>query len=185
LPDFSRLSIACACLLPFHCCTSALWQCVHASTPAYTFCASTGLGHLNWTFFRPSLYSLIILSIGLAFSYSGPSCCEKPLGDAIAPFSSVAEALGWMYVVERATAIHHRVREHVLDLMPHLEPATTYLSAYETSIGSRWLELGEAIELIACDERSHAQVTAAACEAFRCSIAWMQRGRARPARQVG
>ncbi|HTR49755.1 MAG TPA: biliverdin-producing heme oxygenase [Kofleriaceae bacterium] len=103
----------------------------------------------------------------------------------IVPFSSVAEALGWMYVVERATAIHHRLREHVLALMPHLEPATTYLSAYETSIGSRWLELGEAIERVASDALGHAQVIAAAGEAFRCSREWMQRARTPLTRRVG
>ena len=104
---------------------------------------------------------------------------------AIAPFSSVPEALGWMYVVERSTAFHHRVREHVLALMPHLESATSYLSAYETSVGTRWLELGEAIERIAYDGHGHAQVVVAACEALRCSIDWMRRGRSAPVRRVG
>jgi heme oxygenase len=115
-------------------------------------------------------------------------------GIAIAPFVDVADALGWMYVLERATPLHGVVREHLIAMLPRLRGATSYLSACETSIGSRWLELGAALDRVA--ERpgavartaptcggadGDAEVTAvdrivlAAFDAFRCAIDWYQR----------
>jgi len=104
---------------------------------------------------------------------------------ALAPFASVQDALGWMYVVERATALHARVREHVLVHLPQLSNAATYLAAYESSLGSRWLELGEALDR--CVRRSGAgdRIIAAAFDGLRCATEWYQRHRTAPMRRAG
>lgn len=96
-------------------------------------------------------------------------------GLALAPFASIPEALGWMYVIERATNVHRFVREHLLARLPRAERATAYLSAYETSIGSRWLELAAALERFAGDTRGVDQIIVAAFDGFRCAIDWYQR----------
>ncbi|HEY1555063.1 MAG TPA: biliverdin-producing heme oxygenase [Kofleriaceae bacterium] len=122
---------------------------------------------------RAGLIAQDLITLGLQ-----PTVIAELPALAIAPFASVADALGWMYVVERSTAMHHRLREHVLARLPRMHVATTYLSAYDTSIGSRWIELGEAIEVVGFDDHGQAQLVAAAGEAFRCSIAWSRRERA-------
>jgi heme oxygenase len=103
---------------------------------------------------------------------------------AIAPFATPAEALGWMYVVERATSLHAVVRQHLLDRAPRLANAVTYLSAYETSIGSRWLELGAALDKAVRDDHAIDQIIVAAYDGFRCAIDWYYRGSMRM-RRVG
>jgi heme oxygenase len=101
---------------------------------------------------------------------------------AVAPFATVIDALGWMYVVERATPIHNRVREHVLGHLPRATRATTYLSAYETSIGSRWLELGAALDHVARDSEVVERLIVAAFDGLRCANEWYQRHRTIPSR---
>jgi len=98
---------------------------------------------------------------------------------AIAPFADVADALGWMYVVERATPLHSIVRDHVLRRLPHLANAATYLAAYETSIGSRWLELGAALDRVAHRPGGSDRILAGAFEGFLCATAWYHRHRPR------
>lgn len=96
-------------------------------------------------------------------------------GLALAPFASVPEALGWMYVVERATNVHRFVREHLAARLPRADRSTAYLSAYETSIGSRWLELAAALDRFASDTRAADQIIIAAFDGFRCAIDWYER----------
>ena len=113
-----------------------------------------------------------------------PSQVADLPGAGIAPFANAAEALGWMYVAERATGLHSYVRQHVLDRIPRLSNAVTYLSAYETSTGSRWLELADALDRAARDERALDPIVLGAFDGFRCAIDWYGRGSVR-IRRVG
>jgi heme oxygenase len=106
-------------------------------------------------------------------------------GFAIAPFGDVVDALGWMYVLERATPLHGVVREHLVMRLPRLRGATAYLSAYETSIGSRWLELSAALDRVATQPGVTDRIVIAAFEGFRCATDWYQRHRTAGIRQVG
>jgi heme oxygenase len=104
---------------------------------------------------------------------------------AIAPFADVLDALGWMYVLERVTPLHGLVREHVIARLPRLHGATSYLSAYETSIGSRWLELSAALERVSVQPGAFDRIVLAAFEGFRCAIDWYQHHRTPDMRHAG
>ena len=90
----------------------------------------------------------------------------------ITPFANVAEALGWLYVTERATLIHDVVRKRVLFHHPELAPATHYLAAYQGVAGARWQELGIVLDHVARTERIAEQIIAAATSGFQQQIAW-------------
>jgi heme oxygenase len=106
-------------------------------------------------------------------------------GIAITPFADVLDALGWMYVLERATPLHGVVREHLIAKLPRMRGASAYLSQYETSIGSRWLELGAALDVMASRPGAVDRLMVAAFDGFRCAIDWYQRHRTAGMRWVG
>jgi heme oxygenase len=91
---------------------------------------------------------------------------------AVAPFSSISEALGWLYVHERATLIHGTVCGVVLDRLPHLAHASSYLCAHSGHIGSRWDELGETLDALARTPMIYQRISRAAVDAFETAIAW-------------
>jgi heme oxygenase len=70
-------------------------------------------------------------------------------------FSSVVEALGWMYVVERSTLLHAGVHRYLVEHLPDVSQASSYLLAYEGVASLRWSELGAALD----SEASSASVT--------------------------
>jgi heme oxygenase len=73
---------------------------------------------------------------------------ELPAMDLL-PFGSPAEALGWMYVAERTTRLHERVREHLVAAHPMLGRASAYLEDGHGAIGARWHALGQAMDRVA------------------------------------
>lgn len=91
----------------------------------------------------------------------------------IAPFASVTEALGWMYVSERAALRHDAVRRHLVAQYPQLAGATTYLAA---ASDERWKEFAGALEPYVRTRAQQRQVLSGAQDAFRCVIEWF-RGR--------
>jgi heme oxygenase len=90
-----------------------------------------------------------------------------------------------MYVLERATPLHGIVREHLTTRLPRLHGATSYLSNYEGSIGSRWLELGDALERVSAQPGAIDRIVLAAFDGFRCAIDWYQGNRSPDMRRVG
>jgi heme oxygenase len=91
----------------------------------------------------------------------------------IAPFASVTEALGWMYVAERAALRHATVRRHLVARFPQLEGATTYLAS---ASDARWAEFAGALEPYVRTRSQQRQVLSGAQDAFRCKLEWF-RGR--------
>lgn len=87
-------------------------------------------------------------------------------------FSNAPEALGWMYVIERATLLHNSVRRHLLQRLPDLAPATTYLDAYDGVTSLRWAELGSAFDTIAHPPAVLRQLLNAANLGFRAMREW-------------
>ena len=65
----------------------------------------------------------------LALGISPARLTQLPQCISITPFRDPAEALGWMYVVERATLLHDSVRRSVIARVPEAKHATTYLDA--------------------------------------------------------
>jgi heme oxygenase len=125
---------------------------------------------------RPRARSGFIVQdlLGLGFSPSRiarlPQCCN------VVPFRDAAEALGWMYVVERATLLHETVRHHLQARLPNVR-AWSYLSAYEGIAGKRWQELGHALDMAAQGDHDD-QIIAAAKSAFTTLHQWFASGEA-------
>jgi len=99
-------------------------------------------------------------------------------------FSSQAEALGWMYVTERSTLLHAGVRRYLLQHVPDLADATSYLSAYDGMTGQRWSELGSALDAIPQAPAMTQHILHAANAGFRAMRRWF-RNDDEPLRLVG
>jgi len=90
----------------------------------------------------------------------------------IASFRGVAEALAWMYVMERSTSLHSPVQRHLTSRMPELASACSYLTTSGRLVTSRWDELGLMLDTVARSSQIHEQILAATQDAFRCAIDW-------------
>jgi heme oxygenase len=93
----------------------------------------------------------------------------------MAPFQDAAEALAWMYVVERPTLIHNEIRDELTSRFVDLARAMTYLTAYEGTTSRRRSELGIALDQLCVSDRICRRLIDAARAAFHAMIAWHQR----------
>jgi len=100
---------------------------------------------------------------------------------ALAPFQDAAEALAWMYVVERPTLVHAQIREELRSRFVDLWRATTYLSAFEGNASKRRTELGIALDRLCVSDRVRKRVIEAAHAGFQALIEWQHAGN--PAQQ--
>jgi heme oxygenase len=86
----------------------------------------------------------------------------------IAPFPSVSEALGWLYVVERSARLFEMVRANVTARIAGAP--VEYLDDPEAA--HRWDELGNILDRVARSPRITDQIIHAAHDAFRCALDW-------------
>jgi heme oxygenase len=93
-------------------------------------------------------------------------------------FSSTIEALGWMYVAERATLLHGALRRYLTLRIPELGSATSYLSVYDGVAGDRWSDLGDALETVAHAPAGKHQLIHTANQGFLALCAWFDGGTA-------
>lgn len=97
---------------------------------------------------------------------------DYPLGGLvprlIAPFPSVCQALGWLYVIERSPRLFEMVRRNVIARLP--DAPTAYLSDVDAEF--RWRALGRVLDGVARTPQIRDQVVHAAHDAFRCSLDW-------------
>ncbi|MDB4954966.1 MAG: hypothetical protein JWO36_2535 [Myxococcales bacterium] len=104
-------------------------------------------------------------------------------------FGDVADALGWMYVLQRNTLLHGLIfRQLQSRIGSVVEKANSYLTAHENTAGARLRELGIALDTTARRTYIAARIVHAAGEAFRCQRQWyaceaFQPRRSRPATQ--
>lgn len=92
---------------------------------------------------------------------------------AIAPFRQPADALGWIYAVERNTMLHGILDRHLRGRMPAvLKAAGSYLAGQQRSNGLRFRDLGNAMDRVAKDSTVAERIVAAAKAAFRTQHAW-------------
>lgn len=111
----------------------------------------------------------------LALGLRPVQIAELPQCLGIPQFRGAAEALGWMYVVERTTLAHSIVRRHLLMRLPReIRHASNYLSCYAGVVGVRWRGFGAALDDFACMQVLEDRIAAAASEAFRCQRRWIQ-----------
>jgi heme oxygenase len=88
----------------------------------------------------------------------------------IAPFTSVAQAFGWLYAVERSARVLSMVCGNVLATRPDLQLATMYLD--DSAAQARWRALGVALDRIARGPRIEDPLVAAAHTAFHTVLDW-------------
>jgi heme oxygenase len=112
-----------------------------------------------------------VLSLGLrSHDLEGIATCL-----AIPQFRGAAEALGWMYVVERATLAHCVIRRHLLTRLPReMGCASQYLRSYEGVLGTRWRSFGAVLDDVARQPAIADRIVTAANEAFRAQRRWIQ-----------
>jgi heme oxygenase len=95
----------------------------------------------------------------------------------IAPFATPPEALGWIYVCERATLLHDEVRRYLTARLPEAKDACVYLSATEHHVGARWHDRGRRIDHAIRTPQMYEEVVGGARAAFRTWIDWSTRER--------
>jgi len=91
-------------------------------------------------------------------------------------FATAAEALGWMYVAERATLIHGSIRRYLTVRIPDAARASAYLSAYDGVAAQRWSDFGTALETIAQEAAVRRELLRAAMDGFAALCAWLTTG---------
>jgi heme oxygenase len=117
---------------------------------------------------RSGLIVQDLLALGLS-----PSKIARLPQFSLAPFRDPAEALGWMYVVERATLLHDAVRRYLEGRLP-ATAAFGYLSAYEGVAGARWHELGRVIDEVGRLPTAPEHILGATRRAFACQREWFE-----------
>lgn len=128
--------------------------------------------HLNEIIpLRPRARSGFIVEDLLALGITASKLARTPQCRDILPFRDPAEALGWMYVIERATLLHEAVRLHVTTRIANVS-AWSYLSAYRGTATQKWAELGAALDSFAITPASADAIVSAARTAFTLQRDW-------------
>lgn len=91
-------------------------------------------------------------------------------------FDSVLEALGWMYVTERATLHFDALRRWLLRALGPATP-TAYLRAYEGVGSSRWSQFGRVLDAQCSAEAAMEQVISGARRGFQALARWSEQVR--------
>ena len=108
-----------------------------------------------------------LLALGIAPS----QLTDLPQCMCITPFRDAAEALGWIYVVERSALLYESVRRNIVNRLPDTRYATTYLDA-GTTAERRLARFGEAVAGYARTYELLGRVEQAAEVAFAQWRAW-------------
>lgn len=92
---------------------------------------------------------------------------------SIPVFRGPAAALGWMYVSERTMLASAVIRRHLAThLQLEMASAAHYLTCYAGKVGTRWRELGVAMDHHATTPTIADRIVLAAHDAFRCLHRW-------------
>jgi heme oxygenase (biliverdin-IX-beta and delta-forming) len=108
----------------------------------------------------------------LALGFTPPAMSRIPTCPAITVFRDTGEALGWLYVIERSTLLQEGVRRHLLDVLPSVTRACSYLSMYEGLISDHWQSLGRLFDREAMDAGMESSIIEAAEAAFSHAKQW-------------
>lgn len=93
---------------------------------------------------------------------------------SVPPMRELADAVGWMYVVERATLDARQIGRHLRARLPlELGTACAYVSCYGDEVDTRWRELGEGIEQFAAAPAIAERVAAAANDCLLRLLRWV------------
>ena len=120
--------------------------------------------------FRCGLLAQDLLSLGLT-----PGQVAALRQCMIAPFASVAEALGWLYVHERSTLLYEGIACELTLRLPALGHAMSALHAHDGRVGGLWDDFGQALDKVARTSHIEDRIVAAALDAFRTLRVWHRR----------
>lgn len=109
----------------------------------------------------------------LALGITPGNLAAIPQCFSITPFKDVAEAMGWLYVVERSTLYHEQVRRHLVQRMPELERASSYLGMFGGT-SEHWQRFGKTLDRIASRTAIATRVIEAAHAGFECLQRWFR-----------
>lgn len=123
---------------------------------------------------RPLARAGLIAQDLLALGVAPAEVASMPQCAAITTFRDVAEALGWLYVVERTRLHHDQVRRHLARRVPDLADACNYLGRLEHAGVAHWQRFGAMLERFAAKPDVTGRVIEAADAAFACFVRWSQ-----------
>ncbi|MBA3820276.1 MAG: hypothetical protein H0X17_15395 [Deltaproteobacteria bacterium] len=125
-------------------------------------------------FLRPRLKMARLRDDLVALGATEHELAAIPRAEEVPAFTSPAQAMGWLYAIERNTLLHGLLRRHLARLLPvEIERASTYLASYdEPGAGAMYRELGTALEVTARLAITPGQIVEAACEAFDAQHRW-------------
>ncbi|MBV8757284.1 MAG: hypothetical protein JO257_08425, partial [Deltaproteobacteria bacterium] len=82
-------------------------------------------------------------------------------------FKGVAQALGWMYVVERGRLMNGMLHRHLMRRLPFESSIAGTYMAGSSALGLRWQQLASALDGVSKNPLMVTQVVNGALEAFR------------------
>lgn len=134
-------------------------------------CMTAGVEH--WLDLRDRAHLKLLRSdlqaLGLGDANQLPRCTT------VFPFRHPAEALGWVYVIERNTLQHGVIERHLRTRMPDvLRTAGSYLAGQQRSNGMRLRDLGTAMDRMAKDAGCAERIVNGARAAFRAQHGWYE-----------
>lgn len=110
----------------------------------------------------------------LALGWTPSRITDLPQCGSITPFRDPAEALGWLYVIERATLLHESIRRHLLRRLPDARHATAYLASSGSASEARWQRFGVALDEYVVGKPDVAEpIVNAASQAFERWHVWL------------
>lgn len=130
---------------------------------------------------RAGLIAQDLLSLGLTPS----QVAHIPQCTSITTFRNVAEALGWLYVIERSTLLSDGIRRHLLRHVFDIESACAYLSMNEGTVSEHWSAFGRQLDRVGAKPEAANEVIAAAHAGFECVKNWFRGATANPRRSTG
>ncbi len=119
---------------------------------------------------RERARSGLIVEDLLSLGFTPQRIAHLPHCSSIVSFLDIPEAMGWMYVVERATLLHDATRQQLIARFG--APPCEYLSAYAGLVAARWQSFGEALDRVAQSPAVTEQIISAARAAFDCQQQW-------------
>ena len=110
----------------------------------------------------------------LVLGLSASELATIPQCRAITMFKDVAEAAGWLYVVERATLLRRNLRRHLLRRIPEINDACAYLAAFDQHDGDHWSSFGRMLDRIGSRPDSAREMMATAEAGFASVKHWFR-----------
>ena len=129
---------------------------------------------LDLDFIQPRVRSGRIASDLLALGLTHAELRRLSLRCRVPELADPAEALGWIFVVERVMSRRDHYRRMAASLEHELATAGAYLRTEEGENEKRWDELGRAIDRCIVDESDVQRLTEGARAGFACLEAWLR-----------